>query len=99
MWVKNCLQRQTVKKPSQSFHQIYKNTCKKNIVFLSLTMQHITGISRHQLQVSSLEDTISQDNSIRFIDAFVNLIDFEKLGFTLRVLKTEGRQALILKSF
>jgi transposase len=54
-------------------------------------MQHIQGISRNQLQVSSLEDTISADNPVRFIDAFVNTIDLEKLGFTPRVLKTEGR--------
>ena len=37
-------------------------------------MQHIQGISRHQLQVVSLEDTINQDNPVRFIDAFVNPI-------------------------
>jgi hypothetical protein len=51
-------------------------------------MQHIQGIARNQLQVSSLENTISQDNPVRFIDAFVNLIDLEKIGFTPRVLKT-----------
>ncbi|MEM0544164.1 transposase, partial [Flavobacterium sp. j3] len=62
-------------------------------------MQHISGISRHQLQVSSLEDTISQDNPIRFIDAFVNLIDLEKLGFTPRVLKTEGRPSFDTRVF
>ena len=50
-------------------------------------MQHIQGIARNQLQVSSLEDTISQDNPVRFIDAFVNSIDLEKIGFTPRVLK------------
>jgi hypothetical protein len=38
-------------------------------------MQHIQGISRHQLQMSSLEDKIAADNPIRFIDAFVNHID------------------------
>jgi len=32
-------------------------------------MQHIQGISRHQLQMSSLEDKITADN----IEAFVNL--------------------------
>ncbi|WP_438966713.1 hypothetical protein [Flavobacterium sp.] len=42
-------------------------------------MQHIQGISRHQLQMSSLEDKISADNSVRFIDVFVNHIDVEKL--------------------
>ncbi|MCZ8090746.1 hypothetical protein [Flavobacterium sp.] len=51
-------------------------------------MQHIQGIARNQMQVSSLEDTISQDNPVRFIDAFVNSIDLEKIGFTPRVLKT-----------
>ncbi|WP_438967280.1 hypothetical protein [Flavobacterium sp.] len=38
-------------------------------------MQHIQGISRHQLQMSSLEDKISADNSVRFIDVFVHHID------------------------
>ena len=44
-------------------------------------MQHIQGISRYQLQVVSLEDTISQDNPVRFIDAFVGYIDLKKVGF------------------
>jgi hypothetical protein len=44
-------------------------------------MQHITGISRHQMRFSSLEDTISLDNQVRFIDAFVALIDISKLDF------------------
>jgi len=52
-------------------------------------MQHIQGIARNQLQVSSLEDTIIQDNPVRFIDAFVNSIDLEKIGFTPRALKTK----------
>lgn len=54
-------------------------------------MQHIQGISRHQLQMSSLEDKISTDNPVRFIEAFVNHIDFKKIGFQSKVLKTEGR--------
>jgi hypothetical protein len=48
-------------------------------------MQPIQGIARNQLQVSSLEDTISHDNPVRFIDAFVKSIDLEKIGFTHRV--------------
>ena len=52
-------------------------------------MQHITGISRHQLQVVSLEDTISPDNPVRFIDAFVHNINLERIGFRERVLKAE----------
>jgi len=38
-------------------------------------MQNIQGISRHQLQMSSLEDKITADNPVRFIEAFVNHID------------------------
>ena len=38
-------------------------------------MQYIQGISRNQLQMGSLEDKITADNSVRFIDAFVGLID------------------------
>ena len=51
-------------------------------------MQHIQGISRYQLRLQSLEDTISQENPVRFIDAFVNSIALEKIGFTPRFLKT-----------
>ena len=62
-------------------------------------MQYIQGISRQQLQISSLEDTICADNPIRFIDAFVNHIDFEKLGFQTKVLKTEGRPSFKSETF
>lgn len=54
-------------------------------------MEHITGISRHQLRISSLEDTISAHNQVRFIDAFVSLIDLSKLGFGIKTLKNQGR--------
>ena len=80
-----------MKKPSQSLQQIYLKTCKKNRKALYLKMQHIQGISRNQLQMSSLEDTISADNPVRFIDVFVGLIDLKKIGFEPRLLKTEGR--------
>ena len=62
-------------------------------------MQHIQGISRNQLQVVSLEDTISQDNPVRFIDAFVHSIHLERIGFIERVLKTEGRPSFDTKVF
>ena len=62
-------------------------------------MQHIQGISRNQLQVSSLEDTIVANNPVRFIDAFVNSIDLEKIGFTLKLLKTEGRPSFATPVF
>jgi len=56
-----------------------------------LKMQHITGISRQQLQISSLEDKITTDNPIRFIEAFVEIISLESVGFTIQTIKSEGR--------
>ncbi|AUX17022.1 hypothetical protein [Flavobacterium columnare] len=61
-------------------------------------MYHIQGISRHQLQTTSLEDKIALDNPVRFIDAFVRLIDLNKIGFTTVVLKTEDRQNFKIQS-
>jgi len=54
-------------------------------------MQHITGISRNQMTLSSLGDTISTDNPIRFIDAFVKNIDLKAVGFEVQPVKSEGR--------
>jgi len=44
-------------------------------------MQHIQGVSRYQLQMSSLEDKIAQDNSVRFIDAFVGCSSIFDVSF------------------
>ena len=55
-------------------------------------MQHITGIPRNQMCFSSLEDTISPDNPVRFIDAFVEAIALESLGFATQTIKIESRQ-------
>ena len=54
-------------------------------------MQHIIGISRQQLQISGLEDKIITDNPIRFIEAFVENISLQALGFKTQTIKTEGR--------
>ena len=54
-------------------------------------MQHIRGISRNQITIDSLESSISANNPIRFIDAFVGHIDLKALGFEVQTLKTEGR--------
>nr|WP_315197063.1 transposase [uncultured Flavobacterium sp.] len=53
-------------------------------------MHHITGISRHQMRISSLEDAIAPDNQVRFIDAFVTFVDLSKLSFSVQTLKKEG---------
>ena len=62
-------------------------------------MQHITGISRHQMRISSLEDAIAPDNQVRFIDAFVTFVDLAKLGFEVKTLKKEGRPSFNSKVF
>ena len=54
-------------------------------------MQYITGIACNQMFFTSLEEPISEDNSVRFIDAFVENIDLKALGFELRTPKTQGR--------
>jgi len=54
-------------------------------------MNHVTGIPRLQMQMSSLEDSIGQDNPVRIIDAFVEQLDLLKLGFEVKTLKKEGR--------
>ncbi|MDA6070877.1 transposase [Flavobacterium sp. AC] len=62
-------------------------------------MQFISGISRHQMRISSLEDAISPDNQVRFIDAFVSFVDLSKLGFEVKTLKKEGRPSYNTKAF
>jgi transposase len=63
----------------------------KTGIFVFLRMQYISGISRHQMRISSLEDTVSPDNPVRFIDAFVSFLDLSKLGFSVQTLNKEGR--------
>jgi hypothetical protein len=48
---------------------------------------------RFQLHFSSLEDAIPCDNPVRFLDAFVDKLEMEKLQFSLQTIKTEGRPA------
>ena len=62
-------------------------------------MQHIAGLSRQQLQISSLEDKIALDNPVRFIEAFVEYISLEALGFTVQTIKSEGRPSFDIKLF
>ena len=54
-------------------------------------MQYIIGENREQVQFWSLEESISDDNEVRVIEAFVNALNLERLGFKLKPLKKEGR--------
>ena len=42
-------------------------------------MPSLPGLDRSQITFSSLEDAISTDNEVRFIDAFVDKLDLKKL--------------------
>ncbi|MFN3640682.1 MAG: hypothetical protein ACK4UK_07165 [Flavobacterium sp.] len=44
-------------------------------------MHHILGIDRFQLTSSCLEDAIPNDNPVRVIDAFIDKLELELLGF------------------
>jgi transposase len=56
-------------------------------------MRHITGIPRQQLVLfpESLDEYISADNPVRFIDAFVDSLDLAAAGFTHTTLAETGR--------
>jgi transposase len=56
-------------------------------------MQFIQGNNRHQSYFSTLEDQVSADNVVRLIDAFVDKLELQKLGFAKTVHKSEGRPA------
>jgi len=57
------------------------------------SMEYSSGQDCLQLQMNSMEDAISQDNMVRFVDAFVEKLDLEKLGFQVLQLQKEGRPA------
>ena len=54
-------------------------------------MQYITGINRYQSYFSTLEEQVGADNPVRLIDAFIEKLELQQLGFTKAVIKTEGR--------
>ena len=54
-------------------------------------MQFIQGQPRHQTFFSTLEDQVAADNPVRLIDAFIDKLELQKLGFSNTVPKSEGR--------
>jgi transposase len=62
-------------------------------------MQIIQGNDRFQSYFSTLEEQVSTDNTVRLIDAFVDKLDLEKLGFSNRVHKSEGRPSFAPQLF
>ena len=62
-------------------------------------MDFIVTQDRFQITLSSLEDKISVENPVRFVDAFVEHLDLTKLGFIINTLKSEGRPSFDSKHF
>src|SRR5260370_41582182 len=58
-------------------------------------MDYIRGTSRHQVMLfpESVEDYITEDNPVRFIDAFVASLDLNGLGFRRAQPAETGRPA------
>jgi len=56
-------------------------------------MQHIDGIDRDQITMfpEALDDYISEDNPVRFVDAFVGSLDLSSLGFRRVIPADTGR--------
>jgi transposase/macrodomain Ter protein organizer (MatP/YcbG family) len=56
-------------------------------------MGFVEGVNRHQLIMfpESLDEYIDEDNPVRFVDAFVDSLDVQALGFKHAVAKETGR--------
>src|ERR1700759_3920380 len=54
-------------------------------------MQFIQGNKRNQTYFATLDDQVSADNPVRLIDAFIDKLELQKLGFTNTIYKSEGR--------
>jgi len=62
-------------------------------------MQHSIGILQNQLRLTTLEDSISQDNPVLFLDAFVEHIALESDGFKVQTIKEKVRTNFYSKVF
>lgn len=54
-------------------------------------MQFIQGNNRYQTFFITLEEQVSGDNPVRLMDAFVDKLDLQKLGFNNTIHRSEGR--------
>lgn len=54
-------------------------------------MQFIQGQQRNQTYFATLDDNVSPDNAVRLIDAFIDKLDLQKIGFSKTVHHREGR--------
>ncbi|RYY72789.1 MAG: IS1182 family transposase [Gammaproteobacteria bacterium] len=66
-------------------------------------MNFIKGTARNQTYFATLDDQVAADNSVRLVDAFVDKLALDKIGFGNTVHKSEGRPpyepAVLLKLY
>lgn len=62
-------------------------------------MPYQAKFSRSEQQTFSLEARIASDNMVRFIEAFVEKLELDKLGFVKEEVKIEGRPMFEQKTF
>jgi len=62
-------------------------------------MEHISATNRHQIEFSCLEALIEKDNSVRFIDAFVDKLDLKQMYFVAKEVQQQGRPSFNSKVF
>ena len=66
-------------------------------------MQFILGHPRQQTYFATLEDQVAADNPVRLMDAFIDKLDLQQLGFSKTVHHREGRPpyapAVLLKLY
>jgi hypothetical protein len=55
-------------------------------------MNHIQGIDRFQITFSSLDEQIHKENPVRIIDAFIEKLDLDLLGFVNKPPKDQESQ-------
>ena len=61
-------------------------------------MNHISGLDRHQVLLlpESIEDYVSAENPVRFLDAFVSSLDLHALEFARAKTAATGRPPLCI---
>ena len=62
-------------------------------------MSYLNVQDRFQIQMRSMDQFFDKENPVRFVDAFVEQLELDKLGFQIATMKTEGRPAFNPKVF
>jgi hypothetical protein len=62
-------------------------------------MSYVGAQDRFQIQMRSMEEFIEKENAVRFVDAFVEQLELDKLGFDIATMKTEEMPAFNSKVY